>query len=73
MNLMIPELGQNIECYVLENTPPVCSVGRRCMDEDYDFHWYAGKPPYFITPEAKMQNEGSRPGDWRRLCGSARR
>ena len=50
VNLMIPELGQNIECYVLENTPPVCSVGRRCMDEGYDFHWYAGKPPHFVTP-----------------------
>ena len=53
VNLMIPELGQNIECYVLENTPSVCSVGRRCMDEGFDFHWYAGKPPYFITPDGK--------------------
>ena len=53
VNLMIPELGQNIECYVLENTPPVCSVGRRCMDEGFDFHWYAGKPLYFVTPDGK--------------------
>ena len=53
VNLTIPELGQSLECYVLENTPPVCSVGRRCMDEGFDFHWYAGKPPYFITPDGK--------------------
>ena len=53
VNLTIPELGQSLECYVLENTPPVCSVGRRCMDEGFDFHWYAGKPPYFVTPDGK--------------------
>ena len=23
------------------------------MDEGFDFHWYAGKPPYFITPDGK--------------------
>ena len=23
------------------------------MDEGYDFHWYAGKPPYFVTPDGK--------------------
>ena len=53
VNLTIPELGQSLECYVLENTPPVCSVGRRCMDDGFDFHWYAGKPPYFVISDGK--------------------
>ena len=53
VKLEVPELGSTLECYVLESTPPVCSVGRRCMDEGFDFHWYAGKNPYFVTPEGQ--------------------
>ena len=53
VKLDVPELGSTLECYVLESTPPVCSVGRRCMDDGFDFHWYAGKSPYFVTPEGK--------------------
>ena len=53
INIDLPELGQSVECYLLESTPPVCSVGRRCLDEDYEFHWPRRKAPYFITPEGK--------------------
>ena len=53
VKLDVPEIKSILECYVLESTPPVCSVGRRCMDEGFDFHWYAGKAPYFVTPEGK--------------------
>ena len=53
VKLDVPEINSTLECYVLESTPPVCSVGRRCMDEGFDFHWYAGKAPYFVTPEGK--------------------
>ena len=49
----IPELSLPVECYPLESTPPVCSVGRRCMDEGYDFHWHAGKVPFFVTPDGR--------------------
>ena len=49
----IPELSLPVECYLLESTPPVCSVGRRCMDEGYDFHWHAGKVPFFVTPDGR--------------------
>ena len=53
ININLPELKLPVECYLLESTPPVCSVGRRCLDEDYDFHWPRGQAPYFITPEGK--------------------
>ena len=23
------------------------------MDEGFDFHWYAGKAPYFVAPDGK--------------------
>ena len=30
VKLDVPEINSTLECYVLESTPPVCSVGRRC-------------------------------------------
>ena len=53
VTLSMPMIGQTAECYVLESTPPVCSVGRRCMDEGFEFHWYPGQPPYFIAPDGR--------------------
>ena len=32
VSLKIPEFSNVLECYPLESTPPVCSVGRKCMD-----------------------------------------
>ena len=53
VSLEIPEFSNVLECYLLESTPPVCSVGRRCMDEGYGFHWYPEQAPYFVTPEGR--------------------
>ena len=53
VSLKIPEFSNVLECYLLESTPPVCSVGRRCMDEGYGFHWYPGQAPYFVTPAGR--------------------
>ena len=50
VSLKIPEFSKPLECYLLESTQPVCSVGRRCMDERYGFHWYPGQASYFVTP-----------------------
>ena len=44
-------LGCNFTPYLLESTPPVMSVGVKCMDEGYDFVWRAGKEPYFQKPD----------------------
>ena len=44
-------LGCNFTPYLLESTPPVMSVGMKCMDEAYDFIWKAGKEPYFQKPD----------------------
>ena len=37
VKLEVPEINSTLECYVLESTPPVCLVGRRCVDEGFDF------------------------------------
>ena len=36
------ELTEEIEPYVLENTPAVLTVGKRCMQQGLSFVWMAG-------------------------------
>eukprot|EP00971_Amphidinium_carterae_P140703 2788424-Amphidinium_carterae.1 len=38
---------------LLESTPDVLSVGRRCMTEGYSFHWEKGENPYFIDKKGR--------------------
>ena len=35
---------------MMEQTPAVLSIGRRCMQQGYSFHWPASKSPYFVKP-----------------------
>ena len=51
--LHLSALGEDIEPYVLDSTPAVLSVGKRCRKMGYSFIWLAGKSPVFITPSLK--------------------
>jgi hypothetical protein len=42
--------GIEVEPLLLPSTPPVLSVGKRCMEEGYTFVWPAGKNPFMIGP-----------------------
>ena len=44
-------LNETSSAVVLENTPNVLSVGLRCMEYGYSFHWPCGQVPYLITPD----------------------
>ena len=44
-------LKDNVEAYVLNATPTVLSVGKRCMDLGYHFVWRAFKRPFLISPK----------------------
>ena len=46
-------LGMSEEVHAVElgDTPPLLSVGRRCLNEGYSFVWIAGRNPYFVTKE----------------------
>ena len=39
---------------VLDETPTVLSIGRRCMKMGYSFHWICGKLPFMTTPEKEI-------------------
>ena len=46
----IKPLNETSSVLVLENTPNVLSVGLRCMEYGYSFHWPSGQVPYLVTP-----------------------
>ena len=39
--------------YVLDDTPSVMSLGKRCMEEEYSFVWPSGKMPFMITKDGE--------------------
>ena len=51
----VPMLGKTIDPYLVKNSPPVISVGVRCVDDRYDFIWKGskGETPYMIKPNGK--------------------
>ena len=53
LELFINEFNQEIEPYILENSPDVISVGMRCMKYGFSFIWPSGSPPYFIIPDGR--------------------
>ena len=48
-------LGDNeLVAHVLDDTPPVISIGRICMTRGYSFHWpSSSQRPYFESPDGK--------------------
>jgi hypothetical protein len=50
-NLNIPELDAKSQFYTLDDTPTVLSVGKKCLEEGFAFHWPPGEAPYFIKPD----------------------
>ena len=47
----VPILGDDINPYVLDGSPAVVSVGQRCIDAGWSFHWPAYSRPYFKKPD----------------------
>ena len=54
VRVRIDSIGETAEPWVLEDCPPVASIGRRCQNNGFSFIWPAGKSPYFITPHSKI-------------------
>ena len=57
-------LGGQVRAILLENSPNLISVGKRCMRQGYSFHWYPHRAPYFVHPKGhyiKCKVEGDIP------------
>ena len=53
-DVTVDALHQDFTPYILDETPPVLSVGVRCMEQGYSFVWPADSRPYFIRPDHKV-------------------
>ena len=49
--IVVGELDETVKPHVLDETPTVLSIGRRCMKMGYAFHWTPGKLPFMVTPK----------------------
>ena len=49
----IKPLGETSSALVLESTPNFLSVGLRCMEYGYSFHWPNAQNPYWVTREGE--------------------
>jgi hypothetical protein len=53
ISVSVSQLGEPISAYVMESSPTVMSIGRRCMTLGYSFVWNGYKNPYIVTPKGK--------------------
>ena len=56
--LHVPEINEEVRACVLEATPAVLSVGRRCMEHGYAFHWEPGRAPILVCPGGNILHLG---------------
>ena len=49
----VPSMNGSLEFVELPDTPPVCSVGKKCMQQGYGFYWPPGQVPYFVKPDGQ--------------------
>ena len=52
VDINVDELPMMSEAHVLESTPSVFSIGKRCMEQGYSFIWPANQLPYLIDQNA---------------------
>ena len=52
-NFQTESFAEPINAYVLDDTPSVLSVGKRCMKQGYGFVWPPGDNPFTINPDGK--------------------
>ena len=53
--VFVPKLGRTIDPYLVQSSPPVISVGMRCIDDKFDFIWRGskGENPYMVKPNGE--------------------
>ena len=55
VNMQTEGIREHIQPYHLENSPDVLTVGRRCLEHGYGFHWNPfSTRPYYVTPDGDL-------------------
>ena len=51
----VKEIGQIVKAWVMERSPAVLSLGRRCVEDGFDFVWRRrSRVPYYITEDHRI-------------------
>ena len=52
----VPELNATVSPYLVQSSPPVLSVGLRCVEDGFDFIWRGSKneEPKLVSPDGKV-------------------
>ena len=49
--VQVEDLGEDVEPLALKDSPDVLSIGRRCVEHGYGFHWDPfSEDPFLVTP-----------------------
>ena len=55
LNYKIKKLQQTTSAVIGEDTPDLLSVGYRCMEQGFGFHWDPFSSPYLVLPDGKTE------------------
>ena len=50
----IPALNKKTWAAAMPDSPCLLSVGKRCLEYGYEFHWPKYSPPYLVSPEGNV-------------------
>ena len=52
----VPELNATMSPYLVQSSPPVLSVGLRCVEDGFDFIWRGSKneKPRLVSPDGQV-------------------
>ena len=53
VEIEVSVLNEKARPIILDSTPPVLSIGRRCMEKSYGFYWPPKSRPYLVDPNGK--------------------
>jgi hypothetical protein len=53
VELQCGPLHEHVSPLLLKSTPAVLSIGRRCVNDGYSFHWVSGESPYMVLPDGR--------------------
>ena len=53
IEVTVPELDESIHPLVVASSPPLLSLGKRCMEDGYSFEWRAGCAPVLTLPSGR--------------------
>ena len=53
VSLRIDRLNEKVAFFVMEHSPLVLSLGKKCLEQGYGLHWYPGAQQVLVTPKGR--------------------